>query len=811
MQRANKLLLMIRNYFKIALRSLIRNKAFTLINMLGLVLGISFSTMLYTYVSHELSYDSFHQKADRTFRILTIDKSTPDNVRTFGWTAVPMGPQLVSSFPEVKEMTRLYRLSGQVIVEIDETKYNERNWFTTSDANFFNVFDFDFIAGDKKTALSEPFSVILTETTSKKYFSDENALGKIIKTTAGEVKVTGVIKDIPDNSHVQFDLLFSRIRSGQDWEAYLNNWQRGGAFTYVVLGEGKSIEDVQAKMPAFMTKYWGPDATFQATQFQRIQDIYLHSAHVESSIEEVHGEPSYIYIFSSMAVFLLIIAAINYINLTTSQASSRAKEIGLRKVVGAFKTQLIFQFLTEAFVITFLSLLLSIVAIDLCFPFFNSITGKSFDLTFSTIGEYMPSLLLITLLIGALAGSYPAFYLSKLKPVITLKGQPIVTKNRIDLRTTLVVFQFTITIVLIVSTLVIGDQINFIQTKDLGFDKEQMMIIDINSRSSRRQFQTMKNEFSRLAGVKQVAVSSNVPGEWKELAEAYVRKTSDKSTTVDSLQTYFMGFDENMLDTYQLQITAGTFFSGRNEADSMNVLLNESAVKAMNLESPIGSKVRIRAYGVEWEANVIGVLKNFNFQSLHQKIAPIIIGFRKNPILSIDYFTLKVAGVTQSFIEEVTKVHEKFDTQTPIEYHFLSDQLNRFYVAEQKAGKIFQMAGVLSILVACLGLLGLVTYHVERKTKELGIRKILGAGPLNLFLMVSMAFTKNVILAFVLACPLAWHIMREWLSAFEYRIQLSTDPFILAGIFVLLLVLITVSYQSLKAALYNPIHSLRQE
>ena len=801
---------MLRNYFKIALRSLIRNKAFTLINMLGLVLGISFSTMLYTYVRHELSYDSFHQKADRTFRVVTIDKSSPDDVRTYGRTAVPMGPQLLSSFPEVKEMARLFRLSGQVIVDIDATKYNERNWFTTPDAGFFNIFDFEFIAGDKGTALSEPFSVVLTETTSKKYFSDGHALGKTIKTGAGEVKVTGIIKDIPDNSHLQFDLLFSTIRSGKEWEAALNNWQRIGAYTYVVLEEGKSIEGVQAKMPEFMKTYWGPDAAHQSTQFQSIQDIYLHSANIESGVEQVHGEPSYIYIFSSMAVFLLIIAAINYINLTTSKASSRSKEIGLRKVVGAFQTQLILQFLTEAFMITLLSMLLSIVAIDLCFPFFNSITGKNFDLTLHTLGEYMPSLLLITLLIGAIAGSYPAFYLSKLKPVVTLKGQPVAIKNRFDLRTALVVFQFAITVVLIVSTLVIGDQINFIQTKNLGFDKEQMMIIDINSRAARTQFQAMKNEFSNIAGVKQVAVSSQVPGEWKVLDEAYVR-TTNAGTTTDSLKTYFMGFDEDMLKTYQLQLSSGSFFSGTNDADSMNVLLNESAVEAMNLKSPIGSKIHVSAYGIKWEANVIGVLEDFNFQSLHQKIAPMIIGFRKNPISSIDYFTLKVAGDTQSLIAEATKVHEKFDTQTPIEYHFLSDQLNRFYVTEKKAGKIFQMAGGLSILVACLGLLGLATYHVERKTKELGIRKILGAAPLHLFLMVSSSFTKNVLLAFALACPLAWYIMQKWLSAFEYRISLGPGSFVLAGLFVLLLVLITVSYQSIKAAFHNPIDSLKQE
>lgn len=803
---------MIRNYLKIAFRSLIRNKAFTLINMLGLVLGISFSTMLYTYVSHELSYDSFHEKADRTYRVITVDTSTPNEVRTYGRTSPPMGPQLVSSFPEVKETARLFRLSGQVIVDIDGIKYNERNWFTTPDANFFNVLDFTFVAGDKKTALSEPFSAVLTESTSKKYFAGDNAIGKIIKTSAGgEVKVTGVIKDIPANSHLQFDILFSTIRSGSEWEAALNNWQRLGAFTYVVLGEGESIEPIQAKMPALMQTHLGPDASVLATQFQPIQDIYLHSDHIESGVEQVHGKTSYIYIFSSMAVFLLLIAAINYINLTTAKAASRSKEIGLRKVVGAFKTQLIFQFLTESFLITLLSMLLSIVAIDLCFPFFNSITGKNFELTVTTLGEYMPSLLLITLLIGIIAGSYPAFYLSKLKPVTTLKGQPIAVKNKLNLRTSLVVFQFTITVVLIVSTLVIGDQINFIQTKDIGFDKEQMMIIDINSRAARTQFQAMKNEFSRIAGVSHVAVSSQVPGEWKVLDEVHISRTNEVGTTADSLQTYFMGFDEDMLDTYQLNLTAGTFFSGANEADSMNVLLNASAVKAMNLENPIGSKVRISGYGVEWHANVIGVLNDFNFQSLHQKIAPMIIGFRNNPISSIDYFTLKVTGDTQSLIKEATTVHEKFDTQTPIEYHFLSDQLNRFYVTEEKAGKIFKMAGMLSILVACLGLLGLATYHVERKTKELGIRKILGAGPFNLFLMVSLSFTKNVLVAFALACPLAWYIMREWLSAFEYRIQLSAGSFILTGVVVLLLVLITVSYQSLKAALHNPLDSLKQE
>jgi putative ABC transport system permease protein len=697
-------------------------------------------------------------------------------------------------------------------VEIGEAKYSERNWFTTEDANFFNVFDFDFIEGDKSTALGQPFSVVLDESTAKRYFGEESALGKNINLQEiGVVKVTGVIKDIPGHSHLKFDLLFSKIITDPEWETYLNNWQNFGAYTYLVLKEGSSINAVDTKMPALMKKHWGPDMDSRAIAFQPIQDIYLHSDDILSGAELEHGQLSYVYIFSSMAIFLLIIAAINYINLTTSKAVSRAKEIGIRKVAGAIKTQLVFQFLTESFLITFISMLLSIVMMNLCFPFFNSITGKNFNLSLTTIGEFMPALLLISLIIGIIAGSYPAFYLAKLKPVATLKGQTKFTQSGFNLRTTLVVFQFTITIVLIVSTLVIGNQINFIQTKDIGFNKDQMMIIDINSGAVRRQFQAMKNEFSKLAGVQQVAVSSRVPGEWKNIREVYVRNANEAGAKSDSLQTYFMGFDEDMLATYQLQLTAGSFFAESNEADSMNVLINASAAKAMNLKNPVGTVLRINTGDGQWTAQVIGVLQDFNFQSLHQKVAPIIIGYRNNPIQQIDYFTLKVSGDTQLLIEGASRVCEKFDPETPIEYHFLSEQLNNFYVSEKKAGMIFQMAGALSILVACLGLLGLANYHVERKTKELGIRKILGAGSLHLFLMVSLSFTRQLVLAFVLACPFAWYVMREWLSAFEYRIPLNAGVFILAGGIVLLLAFLTVSYQSLKAATCNPIESMRSE
>jgi putative ABC transport system permease protein len=802
---------MIRNYFKIALRSLIRNKAFTTINILGLVLGISFSTMLYIYVRHELSYDSYHKSADQTYRILTIDKSNPEDHRTYGVTVPAIGPALVNTFPAVESMVRLHRFSGQVIVDVDGEKFNERKFFMTSDTNFFDVFRFDFIAGNPSSALDQPFSLIVTSSTAKRYFGDENALDKVVTIpNVGEVKITGVIKDPPSNSHLQFDVLFTALRPAENWNTYINNWERFNAYTYIVLQKGESIESVASQMPAFMKEHMPSDADLVSTIFQPIEDIYLHSADIENGTEAEHGQISYVYIFSTMALFLLIIAAINYINLTTSKASSRAREIGIRKVAGAVKGQLIFQFLTEAFLITLVSMFLALAAMDLSLPYFNSITGKTFDLSFSTLMNFVPSLLLITTIIGVIAGSYPAFYLARLKPVSTLKGHSTFTPKKLDLRTVLVVFQFTITIVLIVSTMVIGNQMNYIQTKDIGFNKDQLMVIDINSGQVRRSFQAMKNEFSKLPGVEEVAVSSRVPGEWKNIAEIFVKSQDKSDTKADSIQSFFMGFDEDMLDTYKLRIIEGSFFSG-SESDSSNVVINASAAEIMNLKNPIGATLRINTGDGEWRPRVIGVLEDFNFQSLHQKVSPMVIGFRNNPVQSIDYFTLKISGDPAPIITGASNVHDKFDTVTPIEYHFLNDQLNVFYVSEQKAARVFKMGGILSILVACLGLLGLANYHVERRTKELGIRKVLGAGSLNLFLLVSLSFTKQVAIAFVLACPVAWYIMTKWLSGFEYRTSLGPNVFLLAGVMVLMLALITVSYQSLKAAMFNPINSLRNE
>ncbi len=802
---------MIQNYFKVAFRALTRNKTFALINILGLVIGISFSCMLYIYVSNELSYDTFHRKSDRIYRVITIDNRDPENKRRYGITVPPMGKELKDNYGEVEDMVRLHQFVGQVVFEMDGQNFQERDWFS-ADPNFFDVFDCEFLAGDKATALKESFSLVLTESMAKKYFGTLDVIGKVIeKTSFGSVKVTGVLKDHPSNSHLQFDFLFSNVRTDDNWTRYMNSWESFGAYTYIVLKEKSSIDGLKNKMPALLEKNLGPYARLFSMDFQSIEDIYLGSENIEAGTEKKHGQMAYIYIFSTMGLFLLIIACINYINLATSKALARSKEVGVRKVVGAFKNQLVVQFLTESFVVTIISMFLAIGAMDLLFPYFNQITGKEFDITFTTLQTYLIPLLIITLVIGVISGSYPAFYMAQLRPVNSLKGKGYGDRKAVSLRKGLVVFQFVLAIVMIFSTIVIGKQLNFIQNKDIGFDKDQLVIIDINSGNVRRNFQTMKNEYAKIPGVQQVAVSSRVPGEWKRIAEVYVKGSGVTKISADSVRTYFMGFDESMLKTYGLQLVEGNYFPTNSLADSTNILINESAVEALGLDDPVGASVRVRTDDGEMYLTVIGVLRNFNFQSLHEKIAPIVIGSWNNPIQSIDYFTLKINGDLETAIAGATRVHEMFDMNSPIEYHFLDQQLAMFYAAEQRAGMIFRMGGGLSILVACLGLFGLATYNIERRTKELGVRKVLGASNMNLFVLLSSSFTKQVIVAFLIASPLAYFVMREWLKGFEYKISIGVELFLASGLIAFLIALTTVGYRSLKAANSNPLNALRQD
>ena len=812
----SKTLPMLKSYIKTAFRFILRNRVYSILNIIGLVIGISFSCMLYVYISYELSYDSFHTAADRTFRILTIDKRDAQNLHRYSVSIAPIGQQLVSSYPEVTDMVRIHRFMGQVIFEIDGQNLMERNWFM-ADENFFQVFDHEFISGDKTTALKEPGSIVLTESAAIKYFGTTDAVGKVLdKSNIGNVKVTGVIKDTPVNSHLQFDIILSNVRNDEDWKRYLNEWNFGDyryivTATYLVLKEGTDIASLKAKMPDFEAKYFSKAEGKVSVDFQNIQDIYLGSA----NIEEAHritrsGQMSYIYIFSSMAIFLVIIACVNYVNLATSKAMARSREVGVRKISGANRGQLVVQYLSESFAMTLVAMIISLGVIDMALPYFNQITGKDFDVNLETIGYYLSPLFIIALIIGIISGGYPAFYLAKLKPVLSLKGKDSGGSVNTRLRQSLVVFQFVLSIIMIICTMVVGRQLKFIQSKDLGFQQDHLMVIDINSGNVRRQFDVIKNEYRKVPGVQQAATSSRVPGEWKNIHELYTH-TSLNMRQSDSSKVYFMGFDEDMLDTYKLTLINGRYFTPQTISDSTAVLLNEAAVKAMGLTDPIGMNISLSADDGNIQANVIGVVKDFNFQSLHQKIAPMVIGAWNNPIQSIDYFTLRFSGDINKVIDGVTAVHNKFDEYTPIEYNFLDQQLETYYQDEKRAGMIFALGQTLSILIACLGLLGLATYNVQRRMKELGVRKVLGASGLQLYVLLSSSFVKQIGVAFVIAAPIAWYLMHEWLEAFEYKIPLTIGIFLFSGFIALFIAIITISYRALKAARTNPVQSLRQE
>ncbi|MDW3193138.1 MAG: ABC transporter permease [Cytophagales bacterium] len=798
--------IMLKSNIKVAYRSLKRNKVHASINVLGLAIGIAFSCMLYLYVSQELTYDQYHEKSDRLYRVLLLDERNPDQPRTFGSTPPPIGPALTEDMPEIENAARLFRPSGQVVFSVDNRNFQERDWFIV-DQSLFEMMDFEVIDGDLSTALTEPNTAVITESAAIKYFGTPDVVGRELERGQNNGKITAVIRDLPANSHLQFAILVSNVNSDEGWQRYLSNWQTFGASTYVLLKEGTSIDQLRTKKDEFEKLRFGPFAAVFSIDFQGIEDIYMKSANIEFGVEESQGKMDYIYIFTSMGLFMLLIACINYLNLATATAVFRVREIGIRKAIGAYKKQLRGQFLTESFMITLLAMLFAIGIMDLTFPFFNGITGTQFDITFGTLLEYVPMIAGLSLLIGLLAGSYPAFYLSSFRPIQALRNQT--SGGSAFLRKGLVIFQFVLTIVMIVSTLVVQNQLNFVRELDMGFDKERLLVIDINSGNVRAQFQTMKNEFEQISGVESVGVSSRVPGEWKNITTAYFRDVN--SDPNDSLRSYFMGFDEDMLKTFKFELVAGDYFGNNQVVDSTGILLNETAAKALGLENPVGSSIIASTGQGKVRTRVVGVLKDFHFQSLHEKVAPLVIGAWNNPIRVIDYFTLKVAGDMSEVIAAADVVHKKFDDRSPMEYHVLTDQLEIFYEEEKKAGMIFQMGAGLSIFVACLGLFALASFTASKRKKEMGIRKILGADHAGLFLLLSSTFAKQVGIAFLIASPLAFYMMNNWLDAFEYHVSLGVGTFLLAGIMAFTVALLTVSYRSIRVIKSNPVESIRQE
>lgn len=799
---------MLKNYFKIALRTLIKNKTYALINILGLSVGITCASLILFYVEDELTYDQFNTKHEQIYRVIESDHSDPSDVQYYGQTSPAVASAMKSDVPGVSDFTRVFQPGGHRDILWNGDKIQVRTYLI-GESNFFDFFDFEFVAGDKNSALKDYNSVVLTESTAKQFFGNENPIGQTMKwTRMNDVKVTAVIKDVPENSHLQFTVLFS-LNSEDEAElmTYLNSWENYGAFSYVMLEPNANLTQIESNFPALITKYDKRNTPeIRQLSLQNLSDIYLNSKDIQYGITEASGNIFYINLFIGIAIFIMVVVCINYVNLSTAKATQRAKEIGLRKVSGASKGQLITQFLIESIVLAVLSFMISVFLIEVLLPYFNEIAGKHFELNKENIFNISLIIFCLTVFLGTAAGFYPALILSNLKPVASLKGE--IKSNSMSVRSTLVVVQFAISIVMLVGALVIYQQMKFIESKELGFDQSNMMVVDINNGNVRRNFEAMKSQLAKVPGVEKVATSSRVPGEWKNISRVDFKS---HQAAQDSVNTYFMCFDEQMLDTYNFELLEGTNFTGNKATDSTKVILNEAAVKAMNLENPVGQTIYLSARR-SGPMQVVGVVKDFHYQSLHNDIAPIALGYWANPVTVIDYFSLRVS--TANFSETlagVTAVHDQFDNNTAIEWHFLDSQINNFYVNDQRIGELFGIGAMIMLIIAGFGLFGITSYMIDRRKKEIGVRKVLGSTGVQLVALLFRSYGKQVLIAFGVAAPFAYYFANEWSSLFTYKETISVVVFLIAGLVVMLFTFLTVSYRVINAARLNPVDVLKDE
>jgi putative ABC transport system permease protein len=794
---------MIKNLLLVALRNFKRDKWYSLINILGLMIGITFSLLLIFYIKDELSYDRYNKNADRIYRMAAFVKEQAKDEMKWANVPFPLGPALKKDYPEVEEAVRFVD-GGKTMFKYGDIHFYEDKVFFV-DSNLFKVFSYSFIEGDPRTALTEPNSMVLTESVAEKYFGKQQVLGKSLRNDKGDVyKITGMVKDVPRNSHIRFNVLISETSLPKN---FANSWGSFGIFCYVLLKPNTNAAVFQKKLLPLYDRYLASIfAQFRIKihfGLQPITSIHLYSD-MAGEPEEL-GSISYIYIFSAVALFMLIIACINYMNLTTARSARRAKEIGIRKVTGSSKSQLVAQFLLESLITAVFALLLSIGCILLLLPGFNQISGKF--ISFGTLLEPSAFLILLAIIffVGLLGGSYPAFYLSKFNPVSILKGSLSKSSSNATLRQILVVVQFSISMIMIICTMVVSRQLNYIRNKDLGFNKEQVLSLTANTdKEIRSNILSFKNEIRDNPQVISISTAENYPGGQNEHFNLF--SVESKRGFVDKgVDNY--GVDETYFKTLGIQLKTGRNFSG--PADTLrNIIVNENMVKYFGWENPIGKRVKLPGDTTGLFMQVIGVVKDFNQQSLYNPITPLILFYRPNSNsiqIKLDAKNIPVA------IAGIEKSWKKAFPDLPFSYSFLDQDFDSQYAADQKRGKIFTTFSILTILITCLGLLGLIAYTTEQRQKEISIRKIMGAGLKEIVPLITKSFVWLVGISCLIAFPVAYLFMDKWLKIFTYNTGLTFLPFLLSAFAVLFITLFTVIFHTTRAALANPSKSLRSE
>ncbi len=801
---------MLRNYLLIAFRNLLKHKAFSFINITGVAVGLGCFLLIALYVKDELSYDRYNANADRIFRVTrTFLSSEGTPSLKLAQLAPPFGPLIKQDFAEAEQVVRTIGNDG--LIRYGEHSFNEEG-VLFAEASLFKVFDIRLVSGNPNHALENPFSIVFSQPMAEKYFGKENPVGKIVRfDNQFDMTVTGVFEPLPAQSHFHPNFLasFTTFNDSRVYgaEQLRTNWSNNAFNTYLLLKAGANPQRIEAAFPTFQDNHLSAGggaktSTWSVLHLQKLTDIHLRS-HTDSEVEPT-GDISYIYLFSAIGLFILLIACINYMNLATARSAGRAKEVGMRKVVGALRTQLIGQFLSESLLLVIFALGIALLLVVLCLPALNDFTQKHLSFQQLLDPVFLSILIGITLLTALVAGSYPAFFLTSFRPLGVLKGQIASAMRSGKLRQMLVITQFAIAIALIISTAVVYTQMKYIQNYRLGYAKDQVLLLK-DTGDSTTNYETLKQQLIQTGAVRDVGRSSRIPsGRLLDDYEAKVLKGDTMAPVNINLRSLRVDYD--FIPAYQIRMAAGRNFSRAYSTDTSMIVLNETAVRQLGWtpDQAIGKPFQ---YGPTI-GQIIGVTKDFHFESLHQRMAAMAMTLSKG---NVHWLSVPLKGNTPAALSQVKAVWKQFFPERPFDYQFLDERFDRLYAREQTQQTLFSIFAGIAILISCLGLFGLSIFMAEARTKEIGIRKVLGASEVSLVALFSKEFMKLVMVALLIASPVAWYAMHTWLADFAYRTDIHWWVFVLAGGLTVLIALLTVSFQSVKAALTNPVKSLRSE
>ena len=805
---------MLNNYFKIAFRNLWRNKGFSAINIFGLAIGLATCLLITLFVTDELSYDRYNKKADRIYRI-NADFLVNGNFFNERFTPSQFGAVLIKDYPQIENYVRFTRQGDILVQKGDETLVEHNASF--ADSSLFEVFTLPLIKGDPRTALTQPHTMVISESMAKKYFNSTNIIGQSLLTdNTNPYTITGVIKDVPPQSHLHFD--FIRSMSELD-ESRATSWMYDNWITYVLVRPGTSQQTLDGYLRDATKKYM--DISLKHMVGSSVEElekngghfrytaIPLTGIHLHSTLTnevEPSGDIQYVYIFIVIAVIILLIACVNFMNLSTARSAGRSKEVGIRKVLGSQRSGLILQFLAESVLMSFFALLLALLMAWLLLPYLNQLSGKSIQLTTGSSGWLLAGLPLTVLFVGLLAGSYPAFFLSAFEPVKVLKGRLSSGFKGSRLRNSLVVFQFATAILLMVGTIVIYNQLNYIRNRKLGYNRDQVLVLK-NTAALDSHARAFKEEVLQIRDVEAGTMTGHLPTSLDLSTSIYSKDAAHSAGQVTGLGEW--AIDADYVPTFGMTMAAGRNFSPQLPTDSSAILLNETAARLFGF-TDIRNKYLYQNKDNPVALHVIGIIKDFNAGSLRHQIPPLV--FRLAEDRSAMAFRVNTSNLP-AVIAQIRKKYESQETMKgqPLTYSFLDEDFDHLYQSEQRTGKIFISFAVFAILIACLGLFGLVTYAAEQRTREIGIRKVLGSSVTGIVRLLSKDFLRLVALAFVIAAPIAWFLMNKWLEDFAYRTTIHWWIFLLAGFLAFLITLLTVGFRAIRAAVANPVHSLRAE